>query len=459
MQFLSKPINQLKMNIVITGDSEIGLHLARLLALESHNITLVCPNKELLKVIETHTDLMTVVGDSTSIEVLKNANIRKADLLISVFLDGRINILTAILGKNLGAKKCIAKVNNPEFTTEENKQRYKNLGIDYLVCPEKIAAKEIANLLNNTAATEIFDFSENQLSLILIKLEKEAPVLGKSLNQIATEYHNLDFRAIAIHRKSNTIIPRGSDRFQENDLAYVITRPEGINHLLQLGGKKRFEISNVLIIGGGTVGMLAAQALEEKFNVKLFEMSKERIEELSEILNDTLLIHGDARDINLLEDEGIQHMDAVIAVTNNSETNILSCLLARKHGVKKTIALVENLDFIDISQNIGIDTIINKKLATASYIIRFTMRADVVSTKCLNGIDAEIFEFIAKPDSPITRKPIRKLKFPEKAIIGGIIRDHKGIIALGDLQIEAGDRVVVFALPQAFHAVDKMFRN
>jgi len=447
------------MNILIAGDSEVALHLASLLANENHNVSLICPNKELLKVIETHSDLMTYVGDSTSLKVLEEVNPKRKDLLLSVHLDGRINLLTAILAKKLGVKKCIAKLHDVESLTPEYKEFCQSLGIDFLVSPEKIASKEIVNLLNNTAATEIFDFTDNQLSMMLVKLEANAPVVGKSLNEIAHLHQHLDFRAVAIHRRSKTIIPRGEDVFQEGDMAYVVTKPHGIGQLLEMGGKKRFEINNVMIVGGGTVGKMTAAALEKKFKVTLFELNYDRCQELNDYLSDTLVINGDARNITLLEDENISRMDAFVAVTNNSETNILTCLLARKFGVKKTIALVENLDFIDISQNIGIDTIINKKLATASYIIRFTMSAEVVSTKCLTGIDAEVFEFVAKPDSPVTKKIIRKLKFPEKAIIGGIIREGQGFIAVGDFQIRAGDRVVVFALPQAFHMVDKMFRN
>ncbi|MFO8066455.1 MAG: Trk system potassium transporter TrkA [Bacteroidales bacterium] len=445
------------MDILIAGDNEVALHLAKLFAMENHDTTLVCPDKDLLKVIETHSDLMTVIGDSTSRETLLSANVKKTDLLISVLHDGRLNVLTSIMGKQLGAKICIAKVDNSEYMEDDCQLMYANFGVDYLISSEKIVAREITNLLKYTAAAEIFDFSDDQLFLMLIRLDRDAPVIGKSLDEIAREHEKLDYRSVAIHRKSETIIPKGDDVFQENDMAYVVTKTGGIDHLLKLGGKERFEINNIMIVGGGSIGLQTAHELEKNFNVKLFEMNKERSEFLTDELQSTLIINGDARDINLLEDERIGAMDAFIAVTNSSETNILTCLLARKYGVKKTIALVENLDYVDISQNIGIDTIINKKTAIASYIVRFTLKSQVLTTKCLTGIDAEVFEFVAKAGSPVTKKPIKKLNFPDKAIIGGVVRNNKGYIAMGDFQIEENDKVVVFALPQAFHKVDKLF--
>jgi trk/ktr system potassium uptake protein len=445
------------MNIVIAGDGEVGLHLAKELANENHNITIVDPHEELLKMVESHTDLMTITGDSTSIDVLKSANVKKADLLISVVHDEQINIITAILGKKLGVTKTIARVNSLENLSEENLQVYQELGIDAMVCPEAIAAEEIISLLHQTAATEVFDFSDGKLSLFLIKLEKGAKVLNKSLNEISHQYPHLDFRAVAIHRDSTTIIPKGEDTFIENDLSYVISKPEGVDELMKIGGKQKISIKNIMIVGGGRVGRTAARRLENEMNIKLFELDKERCIFLTDYLEDTLIINGDARDIQLLEDEDIRSMDAFIAVTNSSETNILTCLHARKYGVQKTIALVENIDYIDISQNIGIDTIINKKLITASYIIRFTMGAEVTSIKCLSGIDAEAMELVAKPKSAITKKPLRNLRIPEGAIIGGVVRGTSSFIATGDTQVEVGDRVVIFSLPNAVQKVQKLF--
>lgn len=445
------------MNIIIAGDGEVGFHLAKMLSNNDHNITIVDPDQELIKMVESQSEAFAITGDSTSIAVLEQAKIKKADLLISVLHDERINIVTSVLGKKLGAKRCIARITNPEYLTPDNKQIFKAMGIDAIVSPESLAAKEIVKLLKNPAATEIFDFSDGLLSLFLLKLDSKALIINKTLDNVAAENEHLDFRAIAIHRNSKTIIPRGQDLFLENDMTYVITKPEGINEMLRLGGKDDLQINTVMIAGGGRIGKLTAFQLEKEMAVKIIDNSIDRCNKLASVLTNTMIIHGDIRDLKLLEEEGINNTDAFVAVTEHSETNILSCLLAKKYGIRRTIALVENLDYIDVSQRMGIDTIINKKLIAASYISRFTVRADVASIKCLHGVDAEVLEFIVRPDSSVSHKQIKDLNFPEGAIIGGIVRGHTGHIALGTFVIKEGDKVVIFAIPSVIKKVEKIF--
>ena len=445
------------MDIVIAGDGEVGLHLAEALVRDKHNITIVDPHEELLKLVESHSDLMTITGDSTSTSVLRRANVSRADLVIAVLHDEHINLLTGIIAKKLGAKKVIARVNTMENLSSEVWRMYQDLGIDGLLSPEDIAAQEIISLLKQNASLETYDFSGGKLQLFMVKLESEAEIIGKSVAEVIEQYQHIDFRIAAIHRRQNTFIPQDDTVFQLADMVYVITKPHALKDILRLSGKRQINIHNVMIVGGGRVGRITAKRLENELNIKILEKSKDRCVELTNNLSKALVVNADARNLDILEEEGISEMDAFIAVTDNTETNILTCLQAKTFGVKKTIALVENIDYIDISQNIGIDSIINKKLIAASYMVRYTLGAKVSSMKCLSGIDADIVEFEVRKGSAVTRKMIGRLPMPTDAIICGIVRDGESYIATDEFEIQTDDRVVVLALPDAIPAVERLF--
>ena len=445
------------MNIVIAGDGEVGMHLAEALVRSNHNITIVDPHEELLKMMESHSDLMTITGDSTSTAVLQRANVKRADLVIAVLHDEHINLLTSIIAKKLGAKKVIARVNTMENLSPEVWRMYQDLGIDGLLSPEDIAAQEIISLLKKNASSETYDFAGGNLQLFMVKLEPEAEILGKTVDQVMDQYEHIEFRGAAIHRRQSTFVPHGEEVFQVGDMVYVVTKPHAIKDIIRLSGKKQINVHNVMIVGGGRVGRITAKRLESELNIKILEMDKERCMDLTNYLSEALVVNADARNLDLLEDEGIKDMDAFIAVTDNTETNILTCLQAKSFGVKKTIALVENIDYIDISQNIGIDSIINKKLIAASYMVKYTLGAKVSNLKSLSGIDADIVEFEVRAGSAVTRKPIGQLPMPNDAIICGITRDGESYIATEDFQIETDDQVVVLALPNAIPAVERLF--
>ena len=292
----------------------------------------------------------------------------------------------------------------------------------------------------------------------MLRLDEESPIIGNSLLELSDEETSSMYRAIAITRENETIIPRGTDRFRLNDVVYVITNQRGMKGLSRFTGKEEIDVNNIMILGGSRIGKRTAENLEKQFNIKLIEIDKDKCTDLADFLEDTLVINGDGRDIDLLVAEGLKTMDVFIAVTGNSETNILSCQLAKKMGVPKVIAEVENIDYIPLAENIGIDSIINKKLITASRIFRFTTRSEVSAIKCLTGTDAEVLEYVVKRGAKITSAPLRDLNFPEGAIVGGIIRGKQSFIAKGDTQIKPHDRVVVFTLPEAKNKVDKLFK-
>lgn len=446
------------MKIIIAGAGEVGYHLAKQLSIEEHDITIIDIDGNKLDSIGSNSDVLTITGSSTSIHILKAANVENTDLVVAVTSSESVNVNTAIIAKKLGAKKTIARVSNDEYISGDYKDMFKNLGIDNLIYPEDLAAVELVKLVERAAATDVIDFENGLLSLIGLRLDKDAEVLHKTMRDTAQEYHAVDFRIVAIHRGLRTLIPSGNDIFLPNDQIFVITNPEGQDQILELAGKDRTKIENMMILGGGKIGRKAAKLLEEEINIKIIEKGKDRSVDLADQLHKALVIQGDGRDLDLLAQEGIVDMDGFIAVTNDAETNIITCLMAKHLGVQKTIALVDNIDYVPLTQTIGLDALINKKLIAASNISRFIRKANILSIATLQGIDAEVVEYIAGASSKVTSAKVKDLKFPKNAIIGGYVRDGKGYISVGDTQLEKDDKVVVITLPSDVSKVEKFFQ-
>ena len=447
------------MRIIIAGAGEVGFHLAKLLSYESQNITLIDTVKESLAYADTHLDIRVLKGDATSAAILQDAQVDKSDLVIGVTSSETTNLILCMLAKQLGCKKTIARISNTEFKNNKDID-FKKLGIDELISPEELAATEIQLLLNKSAFNDTYDFEKGALVMVGVSLPKAAPFVGKMVKEAARIFPELHFMPIALQRTGTqyTLIPRGDTIFQEDDQVYFITAKEGVEELYKLTGMVKKEIKNVMILGGSKVGYKTARDLcSKRFNVKLIESNKEKAFDLADELPNALIINGDGRNVELLEEESLESMDAFIAVTGNSETNIMSCLVAKSKHIKKTIALVENMDYFQLSHSIGIDTLINKKLLAANNIFRYIRRGEVVALTRLNNLNAEILEFIVKPESAVNGKIIKELDFPRDATIGGIVKDGIGIIALGDFKITHGDRVVVCCLPSAIPKIEKMF--
>lgn len=458
MYFCSPIFDNLKaMNITIAGDGEVGVHLAKSLSELDYNITVVDPHSELLKRLESETDLLTITGDATSPQVLRDAGVADCDLFLAVLHDESINLVSAILAKKLKAKKTVARITNAELLSPKHREMFRELGVDEMVCPERIAAKEITNLLNNSAATEFFSFSGGLLTMYVIRLEPDSPVVGHAVKDLAQTYRDLQVKVVALLRGGETIIPHGDTVFHAGDQAYIIGRANQVETINRVAGKESFSIRRVMMAGGGRIGRYAASTLQDRLRVTLIEEDRQRAEEVAAQLEKTLVVNGDATDIELLKEEGLQDADAFVGVTNSSETNVLTCLHARRLGVRRTIALVENTGFINISQDIGIDTIINKKLITASYIARFIVKGDAVSSKWLSGTNAEVIELVVGKWAPATRKPIGALEIPVGATIGGVVRGRETIMPSRELQLKQGDQVVVFTLPKAMEAMVRLF--
>ena len=448
------------MKIIIAGAGEVGFHLAKLLSYESQEIILIDLDKERLAYAETHLDIKVVKGDTTSVSVLKESNIANADLFVSVTSSQTANITSCMLAKQLGAKRTIARISNTEFIEHKDEVGFETLGIAELISPESLASSEIELLLNQSVFNDTYAFEDGALTMLGLTLSADAKIIDKQVKVAAQLLSDIHFIPIAIQRYGShlTLIPRGDTVFKEGDRVVFITSEGGDEELCKLTGKRKTQIKDIMILGGGQIGAITAKELSKTdFNIKIVEKSKERALELADQLSNALVINGDGRNVELLEEENINAMDAFISVTGNSETNIMSCLVAKSKGVKKTIALVENMDYFALSHSIGVDTLINKKLLAANSIFRYVRKGEVVAMTKLANMKAELLEFVVKPTSRICYQFIKEVDFPRAAIIGGVIRNESGIIALGDFKIEPGDRVVVCCLPEAISKVERLF--
>lgn len=448
------------MKIIIAGAGEVGSHLAKMLSNEYNDLTIIDNNESRLNNLAQIADVIIVQGQPTSIATLEQANVKDADLFIAVSpaQEQDVNLISALLAKKMGAKKVTARINNDEYMHYENKLLFTEMGIDLLFYPEKIAAYEIIDLLKQTGTTEFMEFARGILQMVVFRLDDGAPLIKKCFSDLVSPGGLLQYKAVAISRNGTTIIPTPDTKFLQNDLVFVICTKAGVKEAMSFSGKNEIDIKNLMIVGGGRIGEMLARKMQSAVeHIKIIEYKKERCEYLADILDKALIINGDGRNSDLLMEEGVKSFDAFVAVTSSSETNILSCVAAKKMGVAKTIAEVENIEYIKLAEGMGVDAVINKKLITAGRIFRFTLSNKVRSIKCLNGSDAEVLEFIVNPSSTITKGPLKELHFPKEAIIGGIIRGNDSFIATEDSVIKPYDRVVVFALPQVLSKVNKFF--
>ena len=448
------------MKIIIAGAGDVGFHLAKLLSYEAQDTYIIDFDGDKLEYINNHLDVITQKGDATSIKLLKEIGIESADLLIAVTDSQNTNFTISVIGKSLGAKKTIARIDNPEFLNDCELD-FTKFGLDFMISPQELAANEIKMLLNQSSFNDTVSFESGVFNVMGTVLTYKSPIVDLSVREAKQKFPNVDFTTIAIKRENTTqtIIPRGDTVYEIDDQVYFCVPNYTMQDLYPIIGKEQFNIKNVMILGGSSIGEKTARNLcKENFKVKLIEKKREKAELLAEELDDALVIHGDGRDLELLEEENIREMDAFVAVTNNSETNIMSCLVAKSKGVKKTVALVENMDYIDISQTIGIQSLINKKLIAASNIFRHIRKGEILALANLHNIDAEVFEFEVNENSKVTEERIRDLRFPREAVFGGIIRGEKPIMARGNEQIKVGDKVIVFCLPEAISIVESLFK-
>jgi len=443
------------MKIIIAGAGEVGTHLAKLLARENFDILLLEEDAEKIKNLESNYDLITHVGSPTSITDLKETGIHKADLFIAVTPLESVNMTACMLAANLGAKRTLARINNYEYLQPENREFFNKLGVHNLIYPEVLAAREITEGLKTSWLRQNTSFCNDALILLGIKVRANAIIVNQKFSTGFFDHEK--YRIVAIKRANKTIIPLGSDMVLANDIVYFITTKKHLEFVREHAGKEDFPIKNIMMMGGSRIAQKTIKSLPSYFNVKVLERDRERSYSLAEKLGNTMIINCDGRNIELLKEEGIQEMDAFVAVTSNSEANILACLAAKRLGVRKTVAEVENIDYIMLAESMDIGTVINKKMLAAAYIYQLTLDADVLNVRTLTAADAEVVEFVAKTGSKITRSKIRDLRLPDQVNIGGFVRNGEGFIVNGNTVIQPNDHVIVFCVSSAIRKIENYF--
>jgi trk system potassium uptake protein TrkA len=446
------------MNILIVGGGEVGLHLAKRLSAEKHNVTVLEKDPEKAQYAEDHLDALVLVGSGSSVKDLKNANIDQTDVFAGLSNSDEVNLLSCRLAQKLNVPYKIARVRNPEYTRLEFILSPFEMGVDLLIHPERETAKAIVRLIHQSSATGVVEFEEGRIQLLGIRLERDSPVLGKTLSELWKDQGDIAARIVAIKRKEHTLIPGGEEMLVAGDQIFVICEKKLIPTIVHITGKEDVSIQNIMILGGGLVGQFVAESLEDTIKIKIIESRSDKSEKVANMLKKTLVIHGDGTDVDLLATEGILDMDAFIAATGDDETNIICTLIARHLKVPRTIALVNKTEYLPITPTIGMDAVVSKKLITVNSILSFIRKSTLENVDSIPGLDAEIIEIIPQKGSRITKHPLKNIHVRPKAIFGSVTRNDKVIIPTGETQIETGDRVVIFALPKAVADVEKLFK-
>ena len=446
------------MRVVIAGAGEVGRHLAKMLSRERHDIILLDPNEDNLAFAKTGMEILPIVGNPTSLHDLENADVRDANLFVSVTTEESTNITACMLASNLGARKTFARINNHEYLLPRNNELFQKIGVNSMICPEILAAKEIVAAIRRPWTRQYWELFGGGLILLGIKVRGEAPIINRTLVELMQNDKKC-YHIVAIQRgEGEMVIPRGMDHIEDGDIVFVTTTREHIEDVRIKAGKLNPEVKKVIIMGGGRIAIKTAHFLPDNTNITIIEADRDKCAKISaQVPKNVLVIHGDGRDTDLLVQEGIDDAQAFVALTENAGTNILACLAAKRYGVFKTIAQVENLDYISLAAKVDIGTVINKKLIAAGHIYQFLLDADVANVKCLAFARADVAELVAKPDSKITRKPIKDMRLPKDMTLGGLIRNGIPMMVEGDTQIRANDHVMVFCFDSAMRKLKDYF--
>ena len=449
------------MKILIVGAGQVGYFLCDRLSREGHEVTLIDQDEEKIERAQDRLNVLGVTGNGASAEMLEQAGIKTADIFIAVTNKDEVNILACLLAREYQVKTRVARTKSIEFSNSKAILSKEKLGIDLLINPEDAVAEELTKLACSAKAFDVAEFAEGQIHFQGYRITPSSPLCDITLAELGELRGMYKFVVVAINRGSDTIIPRGDDMIQSGDRIYIFAHHRelpAINYLLQSEKVEAKPTHRAFVLGGSRIGVQVAQSLEKlQFSTKLIEKNEERCYKLAEKLDKTVVLNTDGLDVSTLLDEGLADADVFIAVTQNDETNILTCLLARQHRVRRTLALVSQPELLGLASDLGIDACVSPRLAAAGAILKFVRRGDIISLTAVDGSNSEVLEIEIKETSGLLNIPLRALHFPRGAIIGAIVHDSSYEIPTGESQLQSGDRVLVFALPEALQKVERFF--
>jgi trk system potassium uptake protein TrkA len=445
------------MRVIVIGAGVVGHTIAKKLSSEGQDVVVIEKDEKRLNELHETLDVKLVYGSGSSPKALSEAEIDRSDMVIAVTDSDEVNIIACLIaGTQSKVPKKIARIRNPDYAHLTTLLEEGNLNIDFTINPEKVATERILRILEVPGAIDIVDFSDGKVKLIGLRLDSNCPLLGKKLNDLSELHPNNKILLTGVYRGTRTIVPHGNIVLKEGDLAFVVTVPQSIKQVTKLMGKSEESGKRVLIVGGGNIGLYLAQRLEKmNFQTKLIERSVQRCTQLAETLGKTLVLHGDGTDEELLREEGIENIDTFIAVTNDEEDNILISLLGKNLEVSRVISLINKPEYISLIRSLGVDIVVSPRIVSVSGILQFVRRGKVLSVTTLMEERLEALETVAMETSDIVNRPIKKIKFPQEAIIGAVVRDEEVIIPDGDTIINPGDKVIIFALRKAVAQVEK----
>ena len=448
------------MRIVIIGAGEVGFHVAKALSQEDHDITVIDIDSVKCKRASESLDVIVIEGNGASPRNLSEANVQEADYVLCLTRVDEVNLIASQQAKELGAKKVIARLRNQQYTTRDSIIKPEKFGIDHVIHPEREACREIVKLVHHSYATQVMEFEGGRMQTIGIRLDESSPVMGKTVREICDEDRDFRFGIVTVIRAGESRVPWSDFVFEKDDIAYFIVKKEHLYSLMYMLGKEATETHSVVILGGSKIGRSIAEELQSELSVRLIEEKREKAEWLASNLKQTMVLHGDGTDVELLKAENINEADSFISVTESEQTNLLSGMLAHHLGVKQTVIHLSTTEYMPIVQEIGLGAVISKNMSTVNSILKFISSSQTETPiTTFDEIDVDVIEFSPEPNSKVTTLPLQDIKFPEDSIVGVINHHGQLSIARGSSQLTDEDTVLVFAKSSAVSTLRKLFES